>query len=88
LLSIVLAQAGDPAAGIAQAERVIAEEQEDGRVFYNAACTFAYAGQHQRALDMLRRMVAMQPDYPRDWLRRDPDLAPLHAYPEFAEIVG
>jgi TolB-like protein/Tfp pilus assembly protein PilF len=88
LLSIALAQSGDHAAGIAQAERTVAEEQEDGRAFYNAACTFTYVGQHDRALEMLRRLVAMQPDYPRDWLRRDPDLTPLHAYPAFEEIAG
>jgi TolB-like protein/Tfp pilus assembly protein PilF len=88
MLSIVLAQAGDHAAGIAQAERAVVEEQEDGRVYYNAACTFTYAGQHARALEMLRRLFATHPDYPRGWLRRDPDLAALHVLPEFGQIVG
>jgi TolB-like protein len=44
LLSIALAQSGNAEAGIAQAERAIADEPDDGRVRYNAACAFTYAG--------------------------------------------
>jgi len=84
----VLAQAGDHAAGIAQAERALAEEQEDGRVLYNAACTFAYAGQHDRAMEQLRALLRSHPGFPRDWLRHDQDLAPLRERKGFAELIG
>ncbi len=88
LLAIALAQSGEHAAGIAQIEQALAEPREDGRVFYNAACTYAYAGDHARALAALRELFAAHPDYPRGWMRRDPDLAPLHAYEEFASLIG
>jgi adenylate cyclase len=88
ILAISIAQSGDPESGIAQAERALAEEREDGRVRYNAACTFAQAGRHDRAIELLRDLVRTHPGYPRGWLRNDPDLRALHPFPEFRTIAG
>jgi adenylate cyclase len=88
MLAIVLAQGGEKEAGVAQAERAIAEEREDGRVLYNGACTFAYAGDLERGMEQLRQLVRSHPGFPRDWVRHDPDLAPLRALPEFVELFG
>ena len=38
ILAITLAQSGDAAAGVAQAERAIADAPDDGRIRYNVAC--------------------------------------------------
>jgi eukaryotic-like serine/threonine-protein kinase len=88
ILAIGLAQSGERGAGIAQAERALAEAPEDGRVHYNAACTFAHAGEAERAIDQLRVMVEMVPSYLTDWVRRDPDFASLREHPEFVRMFG
>jgi adenylate cyclase len=88
ILGITLSQAGDPAGGIAQAERAIAADPEDGRIRYNAACTFAHAGEPERAIEQLRIMVGMVPSHLTDWVRRDPDLASLRQHPEFIRMFG
>jgi TolB-like protein/Flp pilus assembly protein TadD len=88
ILAIALAQTDDPEGGMAQAERAIAEEREDGRVLYNAACAFTYGGHLDRAIALLSELLRTHPGYPRAWLRQDPDLKPLHAVPAFREIAG
>jgi len=88
LLAIGLAQGGQRAAGIAQAERALAAAPDDGRVRYNAACAFVHAGEPERALAELRVMVQLVPDYLTDWIRRDPDFATLRNHPEFVRMFG
>ena len=88
ILGIVLAQGGDHAAGVAQAERALADEHEDWRVLYCVACTFTYAGLYDRAMEQLRTMLRQYPGYNRRWARRDMDLAPLRELPEFVELFG
>lgn len=88
ILAINLAQLGERAAGIAQAERAIASAPDDGRVRYNAACTFAHAGEVERAIEQLRTLKELTPDHPTDWVRRDPDLVRLHDHPEFKRMFG
>jgi thioredoxin-like negative regulator of GroEL len=88
ILAINLAQLGENAAGIAQADRAIASAPEDGRVRYNAACTFAHAGEVDRALEQLRILRKLTPTHPTDWILRDPDLAALHEHPEFVALFG
>ena len=86
LLAISLAQSGEREAGIAQAERALAAAPDDGRVRSNAACTFAHAGEPERAIEQLRAMVEMVPNYLTDWVSRDPDLASLREHPEFVRM--
>jgi predicted Zn-dependent protease len=88
MLSIALAQSGNVAEGVKQAERSLAENHDDGRVRYNTACTFVYAGQPERAMEQLRTLVKTHPGFPREWPARDPDLAPLREIPEFVELFG
>ena len=88
IYSIVLAQSGDLATGATQAERALATPHEDGRVLYNAACAFTYAGDHARAIEVLGELKRTHPGFPRDWLLRDPDLAALRERPEFVELFG
>jgi len=88
ILAIGLAQTGDAAAGIAQAERAIAIAPDDGRVRYNAACAFAHAGRPEQAIEQLRVMVGMVPNHLTDWVRRDPDFTSLRGHPEFVRMFG
>jgi adenylate cyclase len=88
LLCIALAQSGERAAGIVQAEQVLAMAPGDGRVRYNTACAFVYAGLPERAIEQLRIMVGLVPSYLTDWVRKDPDLAPLRQHPEFVRMFG
>ncbi len=88
MLAIVLAQEGERDAGVAQAERALATVNEDGRVRFNAACAFTYAGMPERAVQELRTLLEEHPFYVRDWMRIDPDLAPLRERPDFIELVG
>ena len=66
---------GRTEAGIAQAERAVAEEPEDGRVRYNAACVRP-RGKPERAIERLRAPVGLVPSL-TDWVSRDPDFASL-----------
>jgi adenylate cyclase len=88
LFAITLAQSGDAEAGIAQAERALADAPEDGRTHYNAACAFTLAGRPERAIQSLQEMVRLVPDHLTDWVKRDPDFASLHEHPEFVRLFG
>jgi thioredoxin-like negative regulator of GroEL len=87
-LAIELAQSGHGKEGIEQAEKAIGQAPGDGRVRYNAACAFSYAGELDRAMEQLKAMVAMLPSYLKDWIRRDPDLKALHGREDFQRLFG
>jgi len=87
-LANTLAQSGDIAAALVQVEILLADPAIDGLRLYNLACALTYAGQHDRALGLLRRMLELSPGYPHDWARKDPDLAPLRHRQEFVELFG
>ena len=57
LLAAQLVLSGEKAAGVAQAERTLEISPHDGRLRYNAACTFARAGLPERALAELKEGV-------------------------------
>jgi adenylate cyclase len=88
LLAGQLVVSGETAAGVAQAERTLEISPHDGRLRYNAACTFARAGMAERAIAELKEGVRQVPTYISDWPRRDPDLASLHDHPEFIAMFG
>ena len=88
LLAGQLVISGETAAGVAQADRTLEISPHDGRLRYNAACTFARAGLPERALAELKEGVRQVPGYISDWPRRDPDLASLHDHPEFIAMFG
>ena len=88
ILAITLTQSGEREAGIAQVERVLAADPEDGRLRYNAACAFAHAGEIERGIEQLRMLVKLAPSHITDWVRRDPDLAALRTHPEFERLFG
>lgn len=77
---------GQKAAGLAMARRLLAVAPTEPGALYNALCAFARAGEHDEALRLLERRVAMGGIY-RDWLENDPDLAGLRDNPRFQELV-
>jgi adenylate cyclase len=83
LLGQRLLSRGDRAAGIAQVEMCLRMAPDDNRVLYNSACTLADAGEHARAMELLREAARRVPGYIRDWPRHDPDLESLRNNPEF-----
>jgi non-specific serine/threonine protein kinase len=88
ILGTVLARQGSSEAAIAQAERAIALAPGDGRIRYNAACTYAQCGMPERAIEQLKEGVKNLPDYIAAWPQRDPDLASIHDDPEFIRLFG
>ena len=88
LLAGQLAQIGDVEGAIAQAERAIAIAPHDGRIRYNAACTYARLGKKEKAFAELLEGIRNVPNYIADWPRRDPDMALLHDDPEFIRLFG
>ncbi|MEM7628776.1 MAG: hypothetical protein AAF356_05060 [Planctomycetota bacterium] len=53
---------------------------------YNRACCLALAGERSAALEALRGAAGVERIDPA-WMRADPDLWPLHAWPEFWDVV-
>ncbi len=88
LLAVTLVRLGETEAGIEQAERAVALAPDDGRIRYNAACTYAQAKRPEEAIAQLEEGIRNLPSYIADWPRRDPDLASLHDHPRFAEMFG
>ncbi len=88
LLGVTLARLGEPEAAVEQAERAVALDPEDGRMRYNAACTYAITGQCKSALKHLKTATSRLASFISDWPRHDPDLANLHEHPEFVEMFG
>jgi tetratricopeptide (TPR) repeat protein len=54
---------------------------------YNLACAYAMGGQHERAIDHLRRALALNPDL-TEWSKKDPDLVSLHANAEYLALYA
>jgi adenylate cyclase len=68
-------------------ERAIALRPDDYSTLYTAACTLSLGGDYERALEFLDRAVGTGRGN-KDWILNDNDLAPLHVYPRFREIVA
>jgi len=67
-------------------EQAMALAPNDPVVLYNAACTFAQLGEHERALDGLERSIAAGVAV-GDWIKHDPDFESLRDHPRFQAIV-
>jgi tetratricopeptide (TPR) repeat protein len=90
-----LARAGDPEAGVAEAER-LGLNDSPARTDYGRACLYALASAADaerrsayaaKALDRLRRAVAAgYKDF--DQMRKDPDLEPLRSYEDFKRLLA
>ena len=86
LLAGQLAIVGNLAAGLVQIERALALAPDDGRVWYNAACMYARAGNADRAIEILKQYFGPHPGRGIGWPHRDPDLAILRGHPVLDEL--
>jgi TolB-like protein/Flp pilus assembly protein TadD len=86
MLAVSLCRLGRQPEGLQWAERALTIDREDAGVRYNAACLFALAGEHRRAIDCLEEAVAVGFGN-REWLKHDPDLDGLRGDPTFERLV-
>jgi hypothetical protein len=65
------------------------DEDEDwqGLVSYNMACSLALSGLNDQAVVELRRALKLRPSL-TSWSRQDSDLTSLHAMPEYRELYA
>jgi adenylate cyclase len=60
---------------------------DEPAVQYNLACIYAQAEEPERALDQLE--AAARAGFGRkEWIRNDPDLAPIREHPRFIQLFG
>ena len=66
---------------------LVAWDPEDGGAWYNLACSQALLGQSEKSL--LSLVAAVHAGYDdADWMRKDPDLAPVRNLPAFATLLA
>ena len=84
--SQALCRLGEREKGLAWAARALAIDPEEPAVLYNVACTHAFAGNVDEALDLLERAVRYGFGY-REWIGNDPAMDSLRMRPRFQAIV-
>jgi len=78
---------GERQSGVARLERAVELRPHDFAVLYNTACSFALAGDSERALELLDRAVGTGRGF-RAWIEQDPDLDSLRSLPRYKEILA
>jgi tetratricopeptide (TPR) repeat protein len=84
--AVCLARAGRREEGLHWARQALAIDPLDAGVRYNVACLYAIEGAHEEALDCLEAVVAAG-FRNREWMERDPDLAPLRGSLRFRALM-
>jgi serine/threonine protein kinase len=72
--------------GLALAARAYEMGPEDDAILYNVACTYAGAGEHDRAMECLESAVR-HGFSSREWLEHDADLDPIRGTDRFKAIL-
>ena len=85
--AINLQRVGEKKKAAELAERALRQDQDEPLVLYNIACFYVIQGDHERALDLLERAVAMGFG-DRAWVETDSDLDPLHGHPRFQALLA
>lgn len=57
-----------------------------GEMVYNIACAYAQAGDAEKALDYLSKVLLVG-FASKEWVENDGDLISLHGYPRFQELL-
>ena len=77
---------GDRKRGLEFAERAIAIDPDNLTIAYNVACAYARAGDTEKALDHLSK-VLLAGFSSKEWVENDGDLTSLHGHPRFQELL-
>jgi non-specific serine/threonine protein kinase len=85
--AIALGRIGQEARGLDWARRALELDAEEPVTLYNVACFYAGLRKTEEALDALERSVDQGFIY-KDWVRNDPDLAPLRSHPRFQALLA
>jgi adenylate cyclase len=78
---------GEKAKATELAERALRQAQNEPVVLYNVACFYVTEGDHERALDLLEKAVAMGFG-DRAWIETDSDLDPVREHPRLAVLLA
>jgi serine/threonine protein kinase/Tfp pilus assembly protein PilF len=70
----------------AKAARAMELSPNDPLMLYNAACFYSNVGEHQLALQSLKKAIHSGYEF-YEWIKRDPDLDPLRNAPEYVELM-
>ena len=82
-----LFRVGEKQRAMELAEQALRQDQDEPVVLYNVACFYAIQGDHERAIELLEKAVALGFG-DRAWIETDSDLDPLHAHPRFAALLA
>jgi len=85
--ALALHNLGQSAMSKEWADRAIEIDPNEISTLYNIACLFSVAGDQERAFDLLNRAVDLGWARP-EWLRQDPDLAPLRESPLYHRLLS
>jgi len=87
ILGGLYTKTGRIADGLRMDRRMVKLCPTDATAHYNLACSLALIDRHADALGTLRQAVELgYQDH--DWMENDPDLAGLHEYPEFRDLLN
>ena len=88
--SIALAYLGEKERAMEWASRALIIEPDDALDRYNLACAFAQMDEPDQALDLLESSFSYFRTAPPDfaWIKRDPDLVPLHDHPRYQTLIA
>jgi len=81
-----LVSLGEVEQGIAMARKLLELAPNDPGAMYNTSSTFAHAGLHDEALDLLERRAKMGGLY-REWVQQDSDFDGLRDHPRFQKLL-
>jgi len=74
--------------GLEWVSRALTLEPEDAQSYYNLACALAQLDEPDQALDQLENYARTMAPERINWIKRDPDFAPLHREPRFQALIA
>jgi len=87
LLAVRYAQSGRSEDAEKELLKAIELRPRDPNLHYNAGCAYGIMNKKEKALDVLRKAMALGYANPA-WMARDPDLKCLHGNPEFDRMIA
>jgi len=70
------------------AERAVKLAPTDSSVLHNAVCTYAHAGEIDKAIEMMERRMQAADTIHSDWVDHDPDFDSIRDDPRFKALIA